>query len=218
MTSTTQAMSEKDFTTLTRKLNSLPPGVFTATTLVMENLVLGRPWAFVSHDIPQFLEDNAGTIGEQGIFEIFQVNPSCLIVQVMDQHKYITLMRNLSKGLVSPGFLSEAEIDKSIQLEQESANGLLRYLTRHFGKQGNREAIIGIYNLNDSPTITINGTTYPAFGVTLAMLKAAIQASGLPITLGSVDLPSRLGLRDTRQSGSYILAPSKNALLISLQM
>lgn len=217
MSDQTQAsISEEAFNRLSKKLEVLPQGVMTATALVMVDVVRGRPWAFVTKDVPLFLEENEATISAGGIFKLIKVNPSCVLIQVADQVKFTNLMKELIKEVKDPNFYSEQDIIKAQQLEVDAVEKLTKYLKYTFEKKGRRQTIIGIYNLNDSDSITINGVTYPSFGVTVETLKHVLYSTGLPLRILNVNLAEVLGLQKTAQVGNYILAPSGNALLLGI--
>lgn len=76
---------------------------------------------------------------------------------------------------------------------------------------------IGIFCTNDSTSITINGTTYPAYAVTLQEMLSLCARNNYGCVMGGIRTANEVAAKHDQVMQILDLAPSGNALLIEIQ-
>ena len=144
---------------------------------ISKNVLNGCSWEFVR---------NNPDIRKQ--VEAINNNPDCEIKEVTYSHdKKITgylVMMNLQKlvtilGKEALGVFDKAALDGAMKHRQEAVLGCAKLM-----KKGYRGRI-GIFCTNDSSTITVDGTSYPAFAITLNELCDICARTNYGFAMGS---------------------------------
>lgn len=198
---------------LVAKLQELPAGVANGMILLQENAIVGRPWALLHQDIDGFLADSQATIGDGGVFSTFRVAEDCLLVEA-DMSKLLALYR----GLDVENYFDETEVTEARAVNRISIEQTGMFFER-CKEQNTSEVVVGLYNLNDSNTIMMNGTTYPSFPVTLEGANLAARWAGFGgIELLETDFRQVFELSGAGRAETFYVAPSGKALMVRLRL
>lgn len=116
---------------------------------------------------------------------------------------------------VSPELYDAKAKQAALDFRKKSQESFVNFL-----RSGVREARIAIYNLNDSPNITINGKVHKAFNVDLATAAMYLRDAGYAFVVDGKVLPAenvlvkdRFALAHTK----FELAPSGNGLMVDIK-
>lgn len=186
------------------ELQKYPPEVAVGVGVIIPNLVNGCSWGFVNDSNTEY-KKCIEAIKANPNMSSFKVRGGYLVNMNMD---YLLSILNR----VASGYVRQKDLQIASQHRQKALLDLRKFLRK--GGQGK----IGIYNLNDSPRITVKGISYPSFCVTVQDLLAICVETGYGLNLGGT-------LRSPGQVASHILevverlevAPSGNALFIEVQ-
>ena len=106
----------------------------------------------------------------------------------------LTILTRVSPELYD----SSGKTSSSLISVKKSQEGFVNFL-----RSGVKEARIAIYNLNDSPNITINGKVYKAFNVDLATAAMFLRDAGYAFVIDGKVLPAENVLvKETIRSSS----------------
>lgn len=196
----------------------LSEGAIIAVTQVLPNFVDGCPWAFVNTDVVEIIIEDFNDINATPGFHISEVNRNRSNPGLVspDNEFLITItveaMVRILQTLGLTQVYGSAEHVRAKQKRADNQNRLVKHLQDQIKKTGKVEGFKGLYNLNESPTITHKGETFPAFAVTEADLVYALNLVGSPAKPGS-----GWGKKfDRHATVDRIIAPSGNALLMYL--
>jgi len=185
------------------ELQKYPIEVAVGVGIVIPNLVNGCSWGFVNDSNEEFKK----------CLNAIQSNPNMSAYRVKGGYLFNMDMSYLVSILtkVAGGFVTKRDLELAVQHRKQSLAYLEKFLKKGVGGK------IGIYNLNDSPRITVQGVSYPAFCVTMPDLLAACVRSGYGLKLGGkVRTPGQVNSHILQVVEKLEIAPSGNALFIEV--
>lgn len=185
------------------ELQKYPLEVSVGVGIIIPNLVNGCSWGIVN-DTNEEYKKCLDAIKSNGNMSSYKIRGGYLVTMNMDY--LLSILGRIASGYVT---------QRDLQIASEHRKKALVDLEKFMKKGGSGK--IGIYNLNDSPRITVKGVTYPAFCVTMPDLLALCVRNGYGLKLGGV-------VRTPNQVASHIgqviprleIAPSSNALFIEI--
>lgn len=185
------------------ELQKYPIEVGVVVGVVIRNLVNGCSWGFVNDDNEEF-KKCLGAINSNGNMSCFPIRGGYLVNINMDY--LLSILSKVASGYVTP---------RDLQIAGKHREDALVGLEKFMKKGGSGK--IGIYNLNDSPRITVKGVSYPSFCVTILDLLTMCVRNGYGLKLGGK-------VRTAQQVASCLdkviprleIAPSGNALFIEV--
>lgn len=184
-------------------LQSYPAEVAVGVGIVIPNLVNGCSWGFVNDSNAEFKKCLNAIHSNPNMFA-FKIKNGYLLNMNMDY-----LVSILSK--VASGYVTDRDLQIAIRHRQKALSDLEKF----FKKGGSGK--IGIFNLNDSPRITVKGVSYPAFCVTLPDLLAMCVRNGYGLKLGAkVRTPGEVSNKLLQVVERLEIAPSGNALFVEV--
>lgn len=185
------------------EMQKYPQEVAVGVGIILPNLVNGCSWGFVN-DTNEDFKKCIDAICKNPNMACFKVKNGYLVTMGMDY--LLGILNRSATGLVRP---------RDLQLASEHRQKALVDLDK-FMKKG-LQGKIGIYNLNDSPSITVKGTTYRAFCVTLNDLLTIAIRNGYKLKLGgSARNPGQVASHAIQVISRLEVAPSGNALFIEV--
>lgn len=180
-----------------------------AITVISKNVLNGCSWEFVRNN-PEVRK----------IYDLLKKNPNCDIKEVTYSHdKKITgylVMMNLNhlvailakEGL---GVFNKADLDAALEHRKQAVQSCAKLMKKNYRGR------IGVYCTNDSQTITVDGTSYPAFAITLNELCDICNSMGYGFNLGNkVRQSAEVSSRIDAVIKACTVAPSSNALFIDI--
>lgn len=180
-----------------------------AVGLISKNVLNGCSWEFVRPN-PEIRKN----------LDAFKNSKVCSVQEVTYNHKnniygYLVYMQmNVLCNLLSPanrGPLSDKDLEIASEHRKEAQINLAKKMKS--GYKGK----IGIFCTNDSQTITVDGTTFPAYAVSLKELCVICQQCNYGIFInGSVRDPAEVMKREDAIIKASTVAPSSNALFIQI--
>lgn len=188
-----------------------------AVSCISKNVINGCSWEFVRN-----------TSDLRRNMDAFRNSKTCELKEVTYSHNkkitgYLVLM-SLDRlvGILSKegfGVFDQKDLEKAKLHRQDAIKACATLMQK--GYRGR----IGIYCTNDSKTITVDGTSYPAFAVTLPELCDICTKMGYGFLVGGkVRSPLEVKTPDYPKNSSRInaviksclVAPSSNALFIDI--
>lgn len=181
--------------------------------VVQNNLLRGCSWEFVRGGT----EDGRKI---ERLMEEFKANPNVSAQTV-----------TYSQSPLRTGYLVYIVLPYALSILDKEAKGLFRKEDLEYASRHHQEAIVklrklmasryqgvvGIYCTNDSTTITISGRSYPAFSLTLSeVLQQCVEAHYGMVIGGAVRMPNEIMQRADGVIRTATVAPSSNALLVTL--
>ena len=151
-------------------LEKYPLEVRIVVNITMVNVLNGCSWGFVGKTNKTFNENIEKINAHEKMAAIPLKNG--YLVQ-MDFDYLVSILDKTARGLISYADLMEASKKRNAAIHT-----LDKFMAN--GKGGK----IGIYNLNDSNTITEKGVTYPAFAVTMSDLLSICSVHGYYLNFG----------------------------------
>lgn len=200
-------MEERALQFATNLEAKFPKEVVIAVGAIIPNLVNGCSWGFVTdacdkNDYNGILKD----LKSSQYVTVLKVKGGYIVSMALD---VVLQVLRATAG----DFLDAKDYEYAEKHRKESMMKLDKYLSKLKGSD-----MIGVFNLNDSTTITIKGERYNAFCVTYnELLMAAakhgvkLYIQGAPRTAEQVTHVLEDVIRETP------LAPSGNAMLVRLQ-
>lgn len=180
-----------------------------AISVISKNIINGCSWEFVrnNQNVRQYVEQ-------------FKKNPYCDIKEVTYSHDkkisgYLVLM-NLQRLVdiltkEALGVFDRETLQAAVQHRHDAITDCAKLM-----KKGYRGKI-GIFCTNDSPTITVDGISYPAFAVTLNELCDICAKMNYGMVVGSsIRTPDLVKAHGDDVIKSCIVAPSSNALFMNI--
>jgi len=184
-------------------LQKYPIEVAVGVGIVLPNLVNGCSWGFVTETNTEYVKI-LEEIQKNSNMSSYKVNGGYLFNMNMDY--LLGILRQVAGGLVT---------NKDLEIASHHRQKALADLEKFLQKGGIGK--IGIYNLNDSPRITVKGQSYPAFCVTLMDLLAICTRNGYGLKLGGkVRTPNEVAQHAIQVVEKLEIAPSANALFIEV--
>lgn len=185
------------------ELNKYPTEIAVGVGVILPNLINGCSWGFVNDSNVEFKKCLSAIQSNENISAL-KITGGYLVNINMDY--LLQLLEKIAKGCVTT---------RDLQIASNHRRKALLDLEKFMKKGGSGK--IGIYNLNDSPRITVNGISYPAFCVTMPDLLTMCVRNGYGLKLGGV-------VRTANQVASHIekvvnrleIAPSGNALFVEI--
>ena len=184
-------------------LSKYPSEVVTGVGLVIQNIPNGCTWAFVKDGNVDY-EKQIEAIKNNSYMDSIKIRGGYLYSIKFDY--LMSVLRKVAVGYVN---------DKELQIASEHRQKALVDLDKHMkkGKVGK----IGIYNLNDSSNVVVDGVRYPAFCVTIQDLLTLCVRNGYYLKLGnSKRTPEQVHKRLVEVVSRLEVAPSANALFIEI--
>lgn len=172
-----------------------------------ENLMNGCNWAFISAKSPSFAKETE-SFKNSDLVTVYPVKNGVLITTPME-----TILNILTR--VSPELYDARTKKAALEFRAKCQEGFVNFL-----RSGVKEAKIAIYNLNDSPSITINGKVYKAFNVDLATAAMFLRDAGYAFVIDGRVLPAENVLVKDRYPVAHTkfeLAPSGNGLMVDIK-
>ena len=188
-----------------------PEDVQHAAVRYAENLMNGCNWAFISSKSETFAKETKA-FEKSPIVTVYNVKNGVLITTPME-----TILTILTR--VSPELYDAKAKQAALEFRKKSQESFVNFL-----RSGVKEARIAIYNLNDSPNITINGKVHKAFNVDLATAAMYLRDAGYAFVVNdkgtekvlpaeNVLVKDRFALAHTK----FELAPSGNGLMVDIK-
>lgn len=185
------------------ELQKYPLEVAVGVGIIIPNLVNGCSWGFVNDSNDEYKKCLKAIQSNENMSS-YKIKGGYLVNMNMDY--LLSILSRIASGYVTP---------KDLQIASEHRRKALVDLEKFMRKGGSGK--IGIYNLNDSPRITVQGVSYPAFCVTMPDLLALCVRNGYGLRLGG-------NMRTPNQVASHIdqviprlqIAPSGNALFVEI--
>lgn len=185
------------------ELQKYPPEVAVGVGIVIPNLVNGCSWGFVNDSNEEF-KKCLSAIDSNPNMSSFKIKGGYLVNINMDY--LLPLLSRITSGYVT---------QRDLQIAGEHRKKALVDLEKFMKKGGTGR--IGIYNLNDSPRITVKGISYPAFCVTMPDLLTMCVRNGYGLKLGGVvRTPGQVANHINQVIPKLEIAPSGNALFIEI--
>ena len=180
-----------------------------AVGLISKNVLNGCSWEFVRsvNDLRRHEEDfrNSKTCSLQAVTYSRREGIYGYLVY-MQMGKLLEILDTKNKGP-----LTSKDIDLANKHRKEAVESLMVLLQKGF--QGK----IGIYCTNDTQTITVKGTAYKAFAVTLRELCNILLKYGYGVVVSGIPRdPNEVLKREDAIIKSLVVAPSSNALFIDI--
>ena len=180
-----------------------------AVSCISKNVLNGCSWEFVRSN-PD-LRRNA---------DAFASSQSCELKEVTYSHNknisgYLILM-SLNRlvdilGREALGVFDQASLKKAMDHRHDAVLAVAKLM-----KKGYRGRI-GIFCTNDSPTITVDGVSYPAFAITLNELCDICSRTGYGFAMGSqIRTADQVKAHADAVLKACTVAPSSNALFIDI--
>lgn len=171
-----------------------------------ENLMNGCNWAFISSKSPTYaLEIKA--FEKSNLVTVYPIKGGVLITTPIE-----TIFSILSR--VSPELYDAKAKEEALKFRTKSIENFINFL-----RSGIKEAKIGIFNLNDSPNITINGKIYKAFNMDLANVAMFLRDAGYSLVIQGRKIPASYALikeNYPKLLSQLELAPSGNGLMLDI--
>ena len=183
-----------------------PEDIQHAVVRYAENILNGCNWAFISKKSPTYAQETKA-FEHSSLVKVYNVKNGVLIVTPME-----TILSILTR--VSPEIYTVKEKELALNFRQKSIENFVNFL-----RSGVKRAKIGIYNLNDSPNITINGKIYKAFNMDLASVCTYLRDAGYSLVIDGKLLPAEYALISDRYPvvHQYLeMAPSGNGLMLDI--
>lgn len=185
------------------ELQKYPLEVAVGVGVVIPNLVNGCSWGFIS-DANEEYKKCLQSVQSNGNMSSYKIKGGYLVNINMDY--LLSILGKIASGYVTA---------RDLQIASDHRRKALVDLEKFMKKGGSGK--IGIYNLNDSPRITVKGISFPSFCVTIPDLLTMCVRNGYGLKLGGT-------LRTANQVASHIdqvipkleIAPSGNALFIEI--
>lgn len=195
-------------------LQKYPVEVAVGVGLVIPNLVNGCSWGFITDKNDEYNK----------IIKNIQENPNMASFKIKGGYLYSIKMDYLLNilGKVAGGYVTKKDLEIASQHRQDSLLKADKYLKKVKGTMRKGSTVkVGIYNLNDSPRITVAGETYSSFCITLADLLAFCVRQGYNIKVKDGDntlilTPNQASNNMVKLVSTLEVAPSGNSLLIDL--
>ena len=185
------------------ELQKYPIEVAVGVGIVIPNLVNGCSWGFVTDTNSEYVK----------ILDNIKANPNMASYKIKNGYLLTINMDYLLSILskVAGGYVT----NKDLQIASEHRQKALQDLEKFMQKGGSGK--IGIYNLNDSPRITVKGVSYPAFCVTMNDLLSLCVRNGYGLKLGNaVRTPNQVSEHAVQVVEKLEIAPSGNAMFIEI--
>lgn len=209
MTTKNEISPEKQQIMLERFLDRLdrePEDVQHSVVRYAENLMNGCNWAFISSKSPTFAKETEA-FKQSKLVTVYKVKNGVLITTPLE-----TILSILTR--VSPELYDVKAKEEALKFRSESYNNFVNFL-----RSGVKQAKIGIFNLNDSPNITINGKVYKAFNIDLATACMYLRDAGYSLVIEGRPLQPAVALVADRYPmvlERLELAPSGNGLMLDI--
>lgn len=179
-------------------------------SVISKNILNGCCWEFVraNPDIKRNLDAFAksSVCSAQEVTYNKQTGSKGYLVYMQMQHLCSLY------DVTNHGPIDSSDLKKAAQHREEAKMGLIKKLQKGYNGK------IGIFCTNDSQSITVDGKTYPAFCVTLKELCAICSKLGYGFPMGgSLRTPEEVIQREDKVIENLTVAPSSNALFISIQ-
>lgn len=185
------------------ELQKYPVEVSIGVGIVIPNLVNGCSWGFVNDTNTEYIR----------VLDEIQKNPNMSSYKVRGGYLYNISMDYLLQimGRIAGEYVTKEDLEIAAKHRQKALADIDKFLKN--GGTGK----IGIYNLNDSPRITVRGVSYPAFCITLADLLATCVRNHYGLRLGNqVRTPGQVANHAVQTVEKLEVAPSGNALFIEV--
>lgn len=171
-----------------------------------DNVMNGCNWAFISNKSISYRSE-LESFKKSSIVTVYEVKNGVLITTPLE-----TILSILTR--VSPELYTKEAKEAALNFRKKSVENFVSFL-----RSGVKEAKIGIFNLNDSPNITVNGKIYKAFNMDLANVAMFLKSAGYSILIEGKKLPAQNVLVPERYPialKKLELAPSGNGLLLDI--
>lgn len=202
-------MATKDEILLNRFLARMerePDDVQHSVVRYAENLMNGCNWAFISSKSPTYtLETKA--FEKSNLVTVYKVKNGVLITTPIE-NIFSILTR------VSPELYDNKAKEAALEFRRKSVENFVSFL-----RSGVKQAKIGIFNLNDSPNITVSGQVYKAFNMDLANVAMFLRDAGYSLVIGGRKVPASYALIQANYPkllSQLELAPSGNGLMLDI--
>lgn len=202
-------MATKDEILLNRFLARMerePDDVQHSVVRYAENLMNGCNWAFISSKSATYtLETKA--FEKSNLVTVYKVKNGVLITTPIE-----TIFSILTR--VSPELYDNKAKEAALEFRRKSVENFVSFL-----RSGVKQAKIGIFNLNDSPNITVSGKVYKAFNMDLANVAMFLRDAGYSLVIGGRKVPASYALIQANYPkllSQLDLAPSGNGLMLDI--
>lgn len=171
--------------------------------IIIPNFVNGCSWGFVPDTNTEYV-NYLDAIGSNQNMSSIKIKGGYLVNMNMDY--LIAVLKDTAGGYITPRDLEIAGKHRT-----DALASLKSFMEK--GKNGR----IGIYNLNDTNSITVKGNRYSSFCVTMPDLLALCSKMGYGLVLGGkLRTPSEVAPHMINVVERLELAPSSNAMFIDI--
>lgn len=190
-------------------LEKYGPAVQTAVEAIMNNFLKGCNWEILTTENKE-IRDRFNEINSSKDVSLYKIQGESTktsgYIITMDSRAIAEIL-----GTECFNMYSEADLKKSMAKRDKQIADLANFMSK--GKEGK----IGIFNVNDSTTITVKGTTYPAFAVTFNALLGLCSQFGYGLVLDKLRTVEECAPLSSEIVKKLTVAPSKNALFVTIK-
>lgn len=169
--------------------------------LIAKNVINGCSWEFTRNNID--IKKHIADFDKSEVCSVFPVKNGHLVSMPLTY--IVGVLNKEAKGLFD---------QRDLQMAQRHRQEALILLDKKM-KEG-YTGKIGIYCTNDSTSITIDGTRYPAYAVTLPELLTVCIRNNYGLMLGGYRKPTEVSAKAAMVIKNLDIAPSGNALMIDI--
>lgn len=180
-----------------------------AVMTISKNVLNGCSWEFVRNN-----QEVRKAVDK------FKSNPNCDIKEVAYSHDkkiygYLVLMslNRLVEILAKEGMgvFTQEDLNAAVEHRKQAVQSCAKLMKKNY------KGRIGVFCTNDSQTITVDGTSYPAFAITLNELCDICNNMGYGFMLGNkIRQPADVKAHIDAVIKACTVAPSSNALFIDI--
>ena len=187
-----------------KDLEKYPVEVQIGVALGITNLANGCSWVFLTNPDKEFLQ-NVDAINKNKNMKCIKLTGGYLFY--IDIDYLLSILRTVRTS----GFVSKEVLTIAVKHRQKALAQLEKYMDK------NKSGKIGIFNVNDTPNVTVSGVRYDAFCVTLMELLVMCVKKNYKVVLGGKPRnPSDVQKRIVDILPRLEVAPSGNALFIEM--
>ena len=185
------------------ELQKYPLEIAVGVGVVIPNLVNGCSWGFVPDSNEEY-KKCLDAIQSNQYMSSCKIKGGYLVNMNMDY-----LLQLLSK--IASGCINQRDLQIASEHRRKALVDLEKFMKK--GGSGN----IGIYNLNDTPRITVQGVSFPSFCVTMPDLLTLCVRNGYGLKLGGVvRTPNQVASHIGQVISKLEIAPSGKALFVEI--
>lgn len=193
-----------------KRAQQFPVSVQVGISSCMLNIQNGANWGFV--DIAT-IREYAEELAKDKNFTIRKLSGKDCIIEVVPQY-LVKCLTAIDPECFDSAFIKELGsgiISARVELE--------KFLIAK-GKQGKWSGVVGIYCVNDTPTITHKSVTYPAFRVDIEVFLTMLSKYGYSMMINGTyisDVAKKASSLGTQLWDSCQLSPTKTGVFVNIR-